>query len=56
VEQLVAGQKALLQARVESLDRAIAEADDDFWRLVLEFRRTEMEAIIGWLDRGLEIV
>ncbi len=54
VEQLVADQKALLQPRVESLSRAIAEADDDYWRLVLEFRWTEMEAVISWLDRCLE--
>jgi PadR family transcriptional regulator AphA len=54
LEQLVTEQKALLQPRIESLSRAAAEADDDFWRLVLEFRRGEMEAVIHWLDRCLE--
>jgi PadR family transcriptional regulator AphA len=54
LEQLVADQKALLQSRVESLSRAAAETDDEFWRLVLEFRRGEMEAVIRWLDRCLE--
>jgi PadR family transcriptional regulator AphA len=53
-EELIARQKALLQSRVESLDRAAAEADDDFWRLVLEFRQGQMEAVIHWLHRCLE--
>lgn len=48
--QLVAEQKAILQAMVKSLKRAIAQSDDDYWRLVLEFRRHEMQAIIRWLD------
>ncbi len=56
LEQLVADQKALLQAMVESLNRAISEADDKYWRLVLEFRHGEIEAIIRWLDRCLEII
>jgi PadR family transcriptional regulator AphA len=55
-EQLVASQQALIQSRVESLDRAVAQADDDFWRLVLEFRQGQMEAAIRWLDRCLEII
>jgi PadR family transcriptional regulator, regulatory protein AphA len=54
LEQLVAAQKTLLQPRIESLRCAAAEADDDFWRLVLEFRRGEMEAIVSWLERCLE--
>ena len=54
LEQLVAGQKALLQSRVESLNHAIAEAEDEYWRLVLEFRRSEMETILRWLDRCLQ--
>jgi len=54
LEQLVADQKALLQSYVESLSRAIAEADDEYWRLVLEFRQSEMETIIRWLDRCLQ--
>lgn len=54
LEQLVADQKALLQAMVESLGRAIAQAGDKYWMLVLEFRQSEMQAIIRWLDRCLE--
>jgi DNA-binding PadR family transcriptional regulator len=54
LEQLVADQKALLQSRIESLSHSIAEAEDEYWRLVLEFRQSEMQAIFGWLDRCLE--
>ncbi len=54
LEQLVADQKALFQSRIESLGQAIVETDDEYWRLVLEFRKSEMETIIRWLDRCLE--
>lgn len=56
VEQLVADQKALFQGMANSLSRAIAQADDKYWRLVLEFRQSEVQAIIRWLDRCLEIL
>ena len=56
LEQLVADQKALLQAMSESLSRAAAENDDAYWRLVLEFRQGEIDAIIRWLDRCLETI
>jgi PadR family transcriptional regulator AphA len=55
LEQLVADQKALFQSRIESLGRAIAETDDEYWRLVLEYRQSEMETVIRWLDRCLQI-
>jgi PadR family transcriptional regulator AphA len=54
LEQLVADQKALLQSYVESLGQAIAEADDEYWRLVLDFRQSEMETVIRWLDHCLQ--
>lgn len=56
LDTLVADQKALYGERVESLTRAAAEADDDFRRLVFEFRRGQFEAVIQWLDRCLEIL
>jgi len=49
--QLVTAQKALIEARIESLHQSIARTDDAYWRLVLDFRQSEMQAIIGWLDR-----
>jgi DNA-binding PadR family transcriptional regulator len=55
LEQLVADQKALFQSRIESQCRAIAETDDEYWRLVLEFRQGEMETVIRWLDRCLRM-
>ena len=54
LDRLVAEQKALYCARVESLAHAAAETDDDFLRLVLEFRQGQFEAVIHWLDRCLE--
>ena len=51
LEQLVADQKALFQSRVESLNHTLSETEDEYWRLVLEFRQCEMQAILGWLDR-----
>lgn len=54
LEQLVAEQKALFQSRVDSLGHTIHETKDEYWRLVLEFRRGELEATIRWLDRCLQ--
>jgi PadR family transcriptional regulator AphA len=54
LEQLVTKQKEIFQPRIESLSRTIAETDDDFWKLVLEFRLSKMEAAVRWLDRCLE--
>jgi DNA-binding PadR family transcriptional regulator len=53
--ELILSQKALLQTRIESLSHAISKTEDEYWRLVLDFRRGEMQAVIDWLDRCLEI-
>ena len=50
LDKLVAEQKTLLEAQVESLDRAAGQANDDFWRLVLTFRHSQTEAVVQWLD------
>ncbi len=55
LEELVQSEKALLQPRVTSLREAAAKTDDAFWKMVLEYRLTETEAVILWLDRCLEI-
>lgn len=52
--QLVAQQKAACQAQAARFGQLAAETDDDFRRLVLEFRRGQLEAAIQWLDRCLE--
>lgn len=56
LEQLVAEQKAVCQAQVERFQRLAGGTDDQFRRLVLEFRRGQLEAVIRWLDRCLEIL
>jgi PadR family transcriptional regulator AphA len=54
LEQLVAEQKAVCRTQIERFGRLAAETDDDFRRLVLEFRQGQLEAVIRWLDRCLE--
>lgn len=56
LDQLVARQQAVCQSQVERFERLGAEADDAFRRCVLEFRRGQLEAVIRWLDRCLEIL
>lgn len=53
LEQLVDAQQTILQSRLELLDQAMAESDDGYWRLVLDFRRSEIQAVVGWLARCL---
>jgi len=53
--ELVAQQEAVCQAQIERFDRLAAETDDDFRRLVLEFRRGQLEAATRWLDQCLEV-
>jgi DNA-binding PadR family transcriptional regulator len=54
--QLVTQQKAICQAQIERFGQIASETDDDFRRLVLEFRRGQLEAAKQWLDRCLEIL
>jgi len=54
LEQFVTNQKEILQPRTETLSRAVSETNDDYRKLVLEFRLSQMEAIVHWLDRCLE--
>ena len=56
LSDLIARQKAVCQAQVERFERLAAEADDDFRRLVLEFRRGQVEAALRWLDRCREML
>jgi PadR family transcriptional regulator AphA len=56
LDGLVARQQAVCQAQIERFDRLASETDDQFRRCVLEFRRGQLEAVIGWLDRCLEIL
>lgn len=58
LEQLVAEQKAVCQAQIKRFDQIASDMDLDdlFRRCVLEFRRGQLEAVIRWLDRCLEIL
>lgn len=51
---LVAEQKAVCEAQVERFKELAGRTDDDYRRLVLEFRQGQLEAVIHWLDRCLE--
>ena len=56
LEALVAGQKGVCRTQIERFERLAAETDDDFRRLVLEFRKGQLQAVIYWLDRCLEVL
>jgi len=53
-EELVGFQKAVLASRIESMEEAMRATEDEYWRLVLDFRRSEAQAIALWLDRCVE--
>jgi PadR family transcriptional regulator, regulatory protein AphA len=55
LDQLLAAQKAVCREQADRFGRLAAEAEDDFRRLVLEFRRGQMEAVVQWLDRCRDI-
>lgn len=50
-EELVARQKAVIEERLASIERSMRETEDEYWALVLDFRRSEMEAVVAWLGR-----
>ena len=56
LDRLVARQQAVCQEQIERFARLAAETDDPFRHCVLEFRRGQLEAVMHWLDRCLEIL
>jgi PadR family transcriptional regulator AphA len=56
LDHLVAEQKAVCQVQSERFSQLAAETDDKYRRLVLEFRQGQLEAVIRWLGRCLEIL
>ncbi len=54
LEALVAGQAVLFRQRAAALAESAAASDDEFLRLVYEFRRMQLAAVIAWLERCLE--
>ena len=51
LDQLIAEQKAVCLAQIKRFDKVAAQTDDDFRRLVLEFRQGQLEAVTHWLGR-----
>jgi DNA-binding PadR family transcriptional regulator len=50
-EDLISGQEKLCRQRIESLEhKAARRAPHDFDRLVFDFRRRQIEAIVGWIQ------
>lgn len=56
LDELVARQQSVCRQQIERFEQLAAGADDAFRRCVLEFRRGQLEAVIRWLDRCLEIL
>jgi DNA-binding PadR family transcriptional regulator len=56
LEQLVAEQKQVCQSQIERFDQLAAETGDPFRRCVLEFRCGQLQAVVLWLERCLEIL
>ena len=50
-DKLIADQETICQARIAQLERSAAGHDpQDFDRLVFDFRRRQIEAILNWLE------
>ncbi|MGD8464707.1 MAG: PadR family transcriptional regulator [Anaerolineae bacterium] len=56
LDQLVVQQKAVCTAQIKRFERLADDTEVEFRQLVLEFRRGQLEAVIRWLDRCLEIL
>ena len=54
LEELVAEQAALFRHRAAALAQSAAATDDQFLRLVCDFRRMQLEAVVSWLEHCLE--
>ena len=50
VDTLIEAQKAVCCERMDALTRAAELDTDNFGKLVCEFRRRQLEAILDWLD------
>jgi PadR family transcriptional regulator AphA len=56
LDQFLAAQETVCREQADRLGHLAATAEDDFRRLVLEFRRGQLEAVIRWLDRCREMM
>jgi len=51
LDQFLTAQRAACSEQAERFGQLVAETEDDFRRLVLDFRRGQMQAVMQWLDR-----
>jgi len=51
LDELVAEQKAVCRDQIARFDHLMADTEEPFAHLVLEFRRGQLEAVVHWLDR-----
>jgi len=56
LEALVEAQKEVCQAQIGRFARLAEDEEDDFRTLVLEFRQGQLQAVVHWLDRCLEML
>lgn len=56
LDLFVAAQKRVCREQAARFGGMAAEAEDGFRRLVLEFRQGQLEAVVPWLDRCLEVL
>jgi PadR family transcriptional regulator AphA len=56
LDELVERQKAVCRAQIERFAQMTSDTQDDFRQLVLEFRIGQLEAVVEWLDRCIEVV
>jgi PadR family transcriptional regulator AphA len=54
LELLVAKQQSVCHSQMETFGALADSTADDFRRMVLDFRRGQLEAVVHWLDRCLE--
>jgi len=55
-QALIAAQTAFLQERLAQIERAWAQAESDFYRLVLDLRRRQTQAALDWLQATAKIL
>jgi DNA-binding PadR family transcriptional regulator len=56
LDVFVAEQKAVCRERAGELGARAAGMDDSYRRLVIEFRQGQLEAVLRWLDRCVDLL
>lgn len=56
IDDLVIAQKNVCQEQLDRFAEMAHDCQDKFRQLVLEFRRGQLDAVVSWLDRSVEII